>query len=168
MKYHVSIDSTAFEMELEERNGRQIVKVDGAEVAVDFCRIRGRGSYSLLVGDASYPISFEVRPDGLSVTVAGESYLARVEDERTRAARAVRSGGGARDAEKVILSMMPGIVRDVRVAAGDEVEAGRPLLILEAMKMENALAAPCSGTLKAINFASGDSVAKGAVLAVIG
>ena len=42
------------------------------------------------------------------------------------------------------------------------------LFILEAMKMENALPAPCSGTVKSIGFSSGDSVAKNAVLAVIG
>jgi oxaloacetate decarboxylase alpha subunit/pyruvate carboxylase subunit B len=40
--------------------------------------------------------------------------------------------------------------------------------VLEAMKMENALPAPLSGTLKSINFSSGDSVAKGDVLCLIG
>ena len=45
---------------------------------------------------------------------------------------------------------------------------GKPVVVLEAMKMENALAAPTSGTIKAINFGSGDSVAKGDVLCVIG
>jgi pyruvate carboxylase subunit B len=42
------------------------------------------------------------------------------------------------------------------------------VLVLEAMKMENALPAPCGGTVKAVNYKSGDSVAKGDVLAVIG
>jgi oxaloacetate decarboxylase alpha subunit/pyruvate carboxylase subunit B len=51
---------------------------------------------------------------------------------------------------------------------GDAIEEGDTVLILEAMKMENALPAPVSGTIKAINFSSGDSVAKGDVLAVIG
>jgi pyruvate carboxylase subunit B len=45
---------------------------------------------------------------------------------------------------------------------------GETVVVLEAMKMENALAAPASGTVKAINYASGDSVAKGDVLCVIG
>ena len=42
------------------------------------------------------------------------------------------------------------------------------MVVLEAMKMENALAAPVDGIIKAINFSSGDSVAKDAVLCVIG
>ena len=63
---------------------------------------------------------------------------------------------------------MPGMIVSYEKNVGDEVSEGDTILILEAMKMENALAAPVSGTLKAINYASGDSVAKGDVLAVIG
>ena len=51
---------------------------------------------------------------------------------------------------------------------GDAVEAGETVVVLEAMKMENALPAPASGTIKAIDFVSGDTITKGAVLCVIG
>lgn len=63
---------------------------------------------------------------------------------------------------------MPGMIISYEKNVGDAIEEGDTVLILEAMKMENALPAPVSGTVKAINFASGDSVAKGDVLAVIG
>ena len=63
---------------------------------------------------------------------------------------------------------MPGMIISYAKKVGDAIEEGDTVLILEAMKMENALPAPASGTIKAINFASGDSVAKGDVLAVIG
>ena len=63
---------------------------------------------------------------------------------------------------------MPGMIVSYEKNVGDAVSEGDTVLVLEAMKMENALAAPCSGTIKAINFSSGDSVAKGDVLAVIG
>jgi oxaloacetate decarboxylase alpha subunit/pyruvate carboxylase subunit B len=67
-----------------------------------------------------------------------------------------------------VTAPMPGMIISYAKNVGDEIEEGDTILILEAMKMENALPAPASGTIKAINFASGDSVAKGDVLAVIG
>jgi pyruvate carboxylase subunit B len=161
MKYHVSIDSESYEMEVAERNGRTLVRMNGEELPVDFQRVRGAGSYSLLLGDWSYSLSFEPRPDGLSITVAGESYLARVEDERTRTARSVRKGGSARDGDKVLLSMMPGIVREVRVAAGQRIEAGEPLLILEAMKMENEIRAVTDGVVRQVHVSPDTTVNKG-------
>jgi oxaloacetate decarboxylase alpha subunit/pyruvate carboxylase subunit B len=63
---------------------------------------------------------------------------------------------------------MPGMIVSYQKEVGDAVEKGDTVVILEAMKMENALPAPCSGTIKAIGFKSGDSVPKNAVLAVIG
>ncbi|MFO7715619.1 biotin/lipoyl-containing protein, partial [Desulfosarcina sp.] len=63
---------------------------------------------------------------------------------------------------------MPGMIVKYDKKVGDTVNEGETVVILEAMKMENALAAPATGTIKAINFASGDSVAKGDVLCVIG
>ena len=161
MKYHVAIDGEAFEVELIEREGLLHARIDGHEVPVDFRPVRGSSSWSLLLGDASYPLSFEPRPDGLSVTVESESYLVRVEDERTRAARAVKKGSGSRDESKVVLSVMPGIVREVRVAAGDEVSAGDPMLILEAMKMENEIRAVLSGVVKAVHVEPDTTVNKG-------
>jgi oxaloacetate decarboxylase alpha subunit/pyruvate carboxylase subunit B len=67
----------------------------------------------------------------------------------------------------LLLAPMPGMIVKYEKKAGDVVRKGDTLVILEAMKMENALAAPCDGTVQGIKFASGDSVAKGAVLCVI-
>jgi len=67
-----------------------------------------------------------------------------------------------------LLAPMPGMVIKNCVNVGDAVKTGDPLVILEAMKMENSLGAPCDGTVKAFYFGSGDSVAKDTVLAVIG
>ncbi|MGA8180638.1 MAG: pyruvate carboxylase subunit B [Desulfobacterales bacterium] len=63
---------------------------------------------------------------------------------------------------------MPGMIVKYVKAVGDSVDKGETVVILEAMKMENALPAPAGGTIKAVNFSTGDSVAKDAVLCVIG
>jgi oxaloacetate decarboxylase alpha subunit/pyruvate carboxylase subunit B len=63
---------------------------------------------------------------------------------------------------------MPGMIVKYLKNVGDKVSEGETLVVLEAMKMENALPSPASGTVKALNFGSGDSVKKGDILAVVG
>ncbi len=63
---------------------------------------------------------------------------------------------------------MPGMIISYQKNVGDSVSKGDTVVILEAMKMENALPSPADGTIKAISFNSGDNVAKGDVLCVIG
>lgn len=67
-----------------------------------------------------------------------------------------------------LIAPMPGMIIRYLVEVGAAVKAGDPVVILEAMKMENSLTAPCDGTVKALTCGNGDSVAKDAVLAVIG
>lgn len=66
-----------------------------------------------------------------------------------------------------MLAPMPGMIVKYLKNVGDAVTKGESVLVLEAMKMENALVAPCDGVVKGIKFKSGDTVAKGAVLCVI-
>ena len=63
---------------------------------------------------------------------------------------------------------MPGMIVSYEKKVGDSISEGETIVVLEAMKMENALPTTVSGTVKAINFKSGDSVAKNDVLCVIG
>jgi oxaloacetate decarboxylase alpha subunit/pyruvate carboxylase subunit B len=66
-----------------------------------------------------------------------------------------------------VTAPMPGMIIKYEKNVGDAVSQGETVVVLEAMKMENALPAPASGTVKSVSFSSGDSVAKGDVLAVI-
>ena len=59
---------------------------------------------------------------------------------------------------------MPGLVVKVLAAAGDTVEANQPLVVLQAMKMENELALPRGGKVRAVNVRSGQTVEAGQVL----
>jgi propionyl-CoA carboxylase alpha chain/3-methylcrotonyl-CoA carboxylase alpha subunit len=75
------------------------------------------------------------------------------------------SAGGAAESDGSIRSPMPGKIVAVQVEAGQSVEKGRPLVVLEAMKMEHALAAPFDGVVAELNARVGDQVVDGAVLA---
>jgi len=70
--------------------------------------------------------------------------------------------------EGAIVAPMPGIIIRYEVEVGDEVKAGDTIVILEAMKMDNAVPTPISGRVKAIYFKTGDHVDRDDVMAVIG
>jgi len=65
---------------------------------------------------------------------------------------------------KRLTAIIPGLILDVLVRPGDQVACGQGLLILEAMKMQNHIAAHDGATVKALHVAPGDTVAKGQLL----
>ena len=132
------------------------------------------------VGDASpVPASAEPTGDGLLVTCDGRTttVLAAQDgattwlhvDGTTYAVAELaplRRGADAAAHDGDVRSPMPGTVLDVRVAAGDEVEEGQVLLVVEAMKMEHALAAPAAGVV-ALHVHVGDQVVVDQLLAAV-
>lgn len=68
------------------------------------------------------------------------------------------------DLSRFLLCPMPGLLTQLHVGPGDQVEAGQPLAVIEAMKMENILRAEKSAVVKAANFAPGDSLAVDAAI----
>ncbi len=69
--------------------------------------------------------------------------------------------------EAAIVATMPGMIIRYAVSVGDRVKAGDVVVVFEAMKMQNNIPSPIDGTVKAINFGPGDSVAKDAIMAII-
>ena len=76
----------------------------------------------------------------------------------------VEPGSSGAEDEGGLVAPMPGKVLEVLVSQGDVVEAGTPLMVLEAMKMEHRIVAAADGTVSAVHYAAGDQVAQGAVL----
>ena len=76
----------------------------------------------------------------------------------------IEPGSSGAEDEGGLVAPMPGKVLEVLVAQGDVVEAGTPLMVLEAMKMEHRIVAASDGKVVAVHYAAGDQVAQGAVL----
>ena len=74
---------------------------------------------------------------------------------------------GSEDVNGGLVAPMPGVVLEVRAAAGDRVEAGQTLVVMEAMKMEQHIAAPEDGTIAEVLVAVGEQVEKGTALMVL-
>ena len=89
-----------------------------------------------------------------------------VEDEIDRLT-AVLGDAGAGGGRREMRSIMPGIIRGLLVAEGDTVEVDTPILLLEAMKMENEIRSPLAGTVSRIVVQPGQTIAAGELLAVI-
>lgn len=70
-------------------------------------------------------------------------------------------------ADGVVVAAMPGTIADIKVANGDQVTKGQTLLILEAMKMENEIMAPCDGVVDSIKVEKGASVNAGDILVAL-
>ena len=111
------------------------------------------------------------------VTLNGKNYEVEVEetdavitavtDAAPAAPVAAAAPAAPADGQKV-LSPMPGTILSVNVSVGSTVKAGEVILILEAMKMENEIVAPCDGTVKQLAVQKGSTVATDALLAVVG
>ena len=112
-----------------------------------------------------------------SVNVNGTRYEVEVEEidanavaaaakqEPVKAAEPVKSAPAGAGTE--VRSPMPGNILQVNVNPGDTVKEGQQLMILEAMKMENEILAPCAGRITSIGVAKGSSVESGALLCTI-
>ena len=66
--------------------------------------------------------------------------------------------------ERIVKAVIPGTIQRIMVKEGDQVSAGQPLLILEAMKMRNEVLAPLEGVIRAIHVTEGEQVPKSHVL----
>ncbi len=86
---------------------------------------------------------------------------------RDHEARPEPPGFGTVEGEQVV-APLPGVVLEVRVVEGEQVEAGQVLLVLEAMKMENEVVAPCAGRVAGIRVEAGTVVNVGDLLLALG
>jgi glutaconyl-CoA/methylmalonyl-CoA decarboxylase subunit gamma len=165
MKYYLDINGRPHEVELTERLGELSVLVDGEPLDLKYSSVDGLGQFLVLSEGKSYGVSIDGASTELGITIAGSLYDVQIEDERERAAGAAERAAGKTGG--LIKSVMPGVVVELLVEEGQEVEAGQPLLILEAMKMQNEIASPHGGLVKAIHAVPGKAVAAGEKLVQI-
>ena len=110
-------------------------------------------------GDEHLTIRIAKARAGFKLTARGASHVARVLPARVAPYTAHLIEKVAPDLSKFLICPMPGLLVRLDVAAGDKVEAGQPLAVVEAMKMENILRAEKTGTVKSVAAKTGDSLA---------
>ncbi len=161
MRYYVTIGERTVEVDLSGPRPR----VDGREVTADLATVPGTPLRHLLLDGRSYPLVAQRTERGTwEMAVDGVQLTAEVVDERTRAVRTLEGRGGGAAGPRAVRAPMPGLVTRVEVAAGDTVQPGQGVAIIEAMKMENELRAEASGVVARVLVTAGQAVEKGAVL----
>lgn len=144
--YRAVTGNQSFDISFDEEQ----VTIDGEEKPYSFEILRD-GYVSLVVDGQSIPVSVEPAGDGrVRVTIAGQRTEVTVKDERDLLVDEFGLGADAAAGGEV-RAPMPGLVLDVLVEEGEEVEAEQGLLVLEAMKMENELKAPSGGIVGTIH-----------------
>jgi biotin carboxyl carrier protein len=170
MRYYVTLDPAPGAKPLvvdvkELPSGALEVTFDGQPVDVDVVTVgvrggapeQGGGQLSVRIDGKVVDLTTEGQPPELGAIASGHRSYVRVESERLRAAEAAKKGSGG-GSEKIVKSPMPGRIVKLLVAPGDEVEAGRPLLVMEAMKMENEIKAKAAGKVGEIHVKAGEAV----------
>lgn len=118
----------------------------------------------LEVNGAPYTVEFEKKPETVAKPLKRET-TSNASPENSPAPTAAKPSVSA--GKNAIKSPLPGIIVDIRCRPGDEVKKGQPIMILEAMKMENNVLANADGKITEILVQKGNSVLEGDELAII-
>lgn len=147
------------------QDGRFRISIDGTEQDVDAKALRP-GTWSLIIAGRSFVVDLDKRRTGIAASVGASEALLQVEDALHKR---LASAAGSRQAARgeSLRAPIAGKVVKVLVAVGDQVAPGAAVIVLEAMKMENELAAERGGTVAAIHKAAGQAVDTGDLLVEI-
>ncbi len=173
------VDDQERKVTVEPKDGRYIVTVDGSPYDVSFpaslsAKGSGAGEFCLEIdgrhlrtfiasdavpGRAASGAKAETRT---TVWIDGESWGLVAVDQKERHRKRGSASNGATSGS--LIASMPGQVLEVHVTAGDQVDVGDALVMLEAMKMQSLLTASQAGRVAAVNCHVGDVVARGQIL----
>jgi biotin carboxyl carrier protein len=160
--YKVTVNGKGFEITPQDDG----FVVNGQPLKWDQVKIAD-GYFHILIQNKSYRAEV-VNVDPVSKTVTlkinGHPYTVEVKDKFDLLLEKLGMNAAAGSKVNNIKAPMPGLIIDLKVQAGSSVKAGEPLLILEAMKMENIIKSPGAGTVSNVKVKKGDSVEKGQVL----
>jgi biotin carboxyl carrier protein len=167
MKYEVQLTGSFGKkvhiVELEHVADRWKIMLDGQPVDADAEEI-SPNTLSLLLEGQSYEVRLSPSADGvLKIQTGLQEFTVEVADPR--AWRGRRHGTLEAQGRQQVAAPMPGKVIRVLVKAGDQVEAGQGLLVVEAMKMQNEIRSPKSGAVERLHVKEGQLVNAGDVLA---
>jgi biotin carboxyl carrier protein len=165
VRYYVTMRGVEHVVELTESETGYDVVLDGKKSRADLALLADSSLYSLLLNGHSRELVLQHGVDRALVSLDGERIEVHVQDELSHALTI--AGEAVRTGPSTIVAPMPGVVVEIPVSPGDEIEAGDPVIIVEAMKMQNELCSETAGIVETVAVARGATVNGGDVLVVI-
>jgi biotin carboxyl carrier protein len=165
MRFEMEVGGRIREVAVDRAGSRFIVNVDGREFRVD-AAAASSGLLSLLIDGASHeiPLAPDTTTGRLIVHIGSAGLPVSLNGRRSSRRGGAAAGGGG---PQRILAPMPGRVVRVLVRSGERVRARQPLIVVEAMKMENELRSLHDGMVSDVAVRDGQSVEAGTLLAVV-
>ena len=169
MRLNAEIDDEKVALEVKREGGRVLGEVGGRLYELEV-RELGAGQYLLIHEGRVYECRVGAEPGSagrgaLRVSVGAREYGIRLTDPKHL--RGAGAGGGEQGGRAQLKAPMPGKIVRVLVEAGQAVESGQGLVVVEAMKMQNELKSPKSGTVAELRAEPGATVNAGDVLVVV-
>ncbi len=166
MKYEIRISGETRMVEFERHADGWHATLDGQSGVADIVET-APNTFSVLLAGQSHEICVTPSPNGkVHLQAGGFEFTAEVIDPRSWSGR--RHSGVEAEGRQQVVAPMPGKVIRILAAAGEKVEAGQGLLVVEAMKMQNEIRSPKSGTVERILVEEGQAVNAGEALCVVG
>jgi biotin carboxyl carrier protein len=160
MKFWVTLEGRDAEVEFHTEGDRLLLELEGRKLEADFHKLPDGEVWSLLVNGHSHEVRVTPGTDGLDITFDGTTVPVSVrhplEKVLMSSDRAAVAGG-----EETIVAPMPGLVVAIKVRPGETVAPGQAVAVVEAMKMQNELAAKRGGVVSDVLVAERASVSAG-------
>jgi propionyl-CoA carboxylase alpha chain len=161
----VRIEGAEHRIEIEPYEGGRLARIDGGEPVELIGRWQpGQALFKGRIDDRERIVQIARRGREWRLTTRGASHIVRVLPAHVAELSRHMIEKVPPDLSRYLLCPMPGLLTALHVGEGDKVEAGQPLAVVEAMKMENILRAEKAGTVKKVDAKSGDSLAVDAVI----
>ena len=160
--YKAKVNKKNFEIVARDND----LVIDGSLLRWDLEKLSD-GYFHILMNTKSYRaevIKADLAAKSFLLKINGEIYTVELKDKFDMLLEKMGMNNASAGRVNNIKAPMPGLIIDLRVKQGDPVMPGDPLLILEAMKMENMIKASAQGVVKSVKVKKGDSVEKNQIL----
>ena len=145
------------------------ITINGESCVFD-CKELNKNNFHILRNNQSFQteiISFDEGSKTFVIKVNNNEYTVVASDPMDALLQNLGMQNSGQKKVNEIKAPMPGLILDVKVAAGQEIKKGETLVVLEAMKMENSIKAPSDGVIQEIKAIKGNKVEKNEVLFIL-